>query len=69
LSFEAVTAFEVMEHIMDPLKFVKDTLNKFKTKTIIFSTELFKDTPPDVKKWWYYSPNTGQHVTFYKKGH
>jgi hypothetical protein len=61
--FEAVTAFELLEHLIDPL----DTINTiFKySDTLIFSTEL---QPPDtrfINDWWYFVPETGQHVSFY----
>lgn len=63
----AVTAFEVLEHIHNPLQFIKDTLDKSGTSTLIFSTELFAGKPPSPSEWWYYTPETGQHITFYQK--
>lgn len=64
--FEFVTAFEVFEHFSNPLEEIK---NIFKySNTIIFSTEL----QPDLKfinsdQWWYFTPETGQHIAFYSR--
>jgi hypothetical protein len=64
---EVVTAFEVMEHLEDPLQFVVDVLLEAKSDTFIFSTELFDGEPPTVDQWWYYSVETGQHIGFFQK--
>ena len=62
----AVTAFEVLEHVTDPLDFIARCLAENGCSTIILSTELFHGTPPAPKDWWYYAPDTGQHVSFYQ---
>jgi 2-polyprenyl-3-methyl-5-hydroxy-6-metoxy-1,4-benzoquinol methylase len=63
---EAVTAFEVLEHVYDPIEFIGDALKNAKTSTIVFSTELFSGLPPKPNNWHYYLPKTGQHITFYQ---
>jgi Methyltransferase domain len=65
--FEAVTAIEVMEHVPDPLAFLNETMNQYKTDTVIFTTELFDGRPPSPSEWWYYSLQTGQHISFYQR--
>jgi hypothetical protein len=65
--FNAITAFEVLEHIYDPIAFLKESLSLFKTGTIIFSTQLFKIAPPRTDEWWYYSFESGQHISFYQE--
>ena len=65
-NFEAVTAFEVLEHITDPIKFIHDVLKEHRASTFIFSTELFSETPPNPGDWYYYSFGTGQHISFYQ---
>ena len=63
--FELITAFEVFEHLVNPLKDVEKMLEI--TDSIIFSTELIPQDIPDPKKWWYYGFNHGQHLIFYSE--
>lgn len=63
LNYKLITAFEVMEHIEDPLTFLKKVFNL--TDTLIFSTLLVQENFD--KEWWYYSTETGQHISFYTK--
>ncbi len=65
--FTAVTAFEVLEHVSDPVGFIRDALKKSGSNIFIFSTELFEGEPPHPNTWWYYSAHTGQHITFYQR--
>lgn len=65
--WEAITAFEVLEHVADPLEFIHRHLTQGQTSTLIFSTELFENTPPAPGSWYYYIPHTGQHVSFYQR--
>ncbi len=62
--FEAATAFELFEHLANPLVEIKEILTL--TDTIIFSTEIVPNnhikSPED---WWYFAPETGQHIAFY----
>ena len=67
VTYTAVTAFEVLEHVIDPLTFVSDLLQSAGTSTLIFSTELFHDEPPAPDDWWYYCFSTGQHISFYRR--
>jgi hypothetical protein len=63
--FEAVTAFEVLEHLVSPKDEIKDILAY--SDNLYFTTEL---VPPGLKKpddWWYFSLETGQHISFYTK--
>lgn len=63
--FVALTAFEVLEHVHDPLEFITQVMEKHGSRTLIFTTELFQNSPPS-KDWWYYVFNTGQHISFYQ---
>jgi hypothetical protein len=65
--FTAITAFEVLEHVPDPLAFVIESLAQANTRTMIFSTELFEVAPPKPESWWYYAFETGQHISFYQR--
>jgi len=63
--FQALTAFEVLEHVHDPLSFISESMSSYGSRTLIFSTELYHGAPPE-KDWWYYAFNTGQHISFYQ---
>jgi hypothetical protein len=65
--FDAITAFEVLEHVHNPLEFLQASIKEKGTSTIIFSTELFHALPPNPASWHYYSFNTGQHISFYQR--
>lgn len=61
--FEMVTAFEVFEHLENPLEEIEEILSY--SDNVFFSTEII---PKDVKApedWWYFIPETGQHVSLY----
>lgn len=63
----AITAMEVLEHLIDPVAYVNDTMAAAGTKTMLFSTELYEGDPPSPRDWWYYSFETGQHICFFQR--
>lgn len=65
--FDCVTAWEVFEHLADPLN-VFESLTRH-SNALFFSTVLVP-TPQPTKPsdWWYFTPETGQHVSFYTLG-
>lgn len=63
----AVTAIEVMEHLVDPVGFVESALSEAKSETLIFTTELYEGEPPKPDSWWYYTFATGQHIGFFQR--
>ena len=65
--YDAVTAFEVLEHVTNPVEFIKNTMSEINTDTIIFSTLLYEGAPPNPNEWWYYAFQTGQHIGFFQK--
>jgi hypothetical protein len=64
-SFELVTAFEVLEHLVDPIEEIKAML-RF-SENLLFTTELMPNDINLVKDWYYMSPETGQHISFYNQ--
>lgn len=62
-TFDLVSAFEVFEHLEDPLFEIRKML-KF-GKTIFFSTEIIPDK--DISNWYYLLPEIGQHISFYSE--
>jgi hypothetical protein len=62
--FELLTAFELFEHLVNPLEEITKMLNY--SDSILFSTELVpQSTLQTVDDWWYFSQETGQHISFY----
>ncbi len=64
--FAACTAFEVLEHVHNPLVFIRQQLEQYNCRTFIFTTELYEGSEPPAQDWWYYAFNTGQHISFYQ---
>ena len=63
--YEAITAFECFEHLVDPMVELEKMLEK--TDTVIFSTDLLPCPVPEISKWFYYLPGSGQHISFFSK--
>ena len=61
--FELLTAFEVFEHLVDPLSEIKAMLAF--SNNILFSTLLVPKEAQKASDWWYFGPEHGQHVAFY----
>jgi hypothetical protein len=62
---EACTAFEVFEHLVHPLEEIATMLSI--SRNVIFSTMLMPAHLPKPGEWWYYVPETGQHVGFFSR--
>jgi len=60
---EAVTAFEVFEHLNEPIDEIQKILSI--SNNILFTTELIPKTVPKPGEWWYYGLQHGQHISFY----
>jgi hypothetical protein len=64
IEFELLTAFEVFEHLENPLDEIEKMFNY--SESILFSTALQPHksiTKPE--DWWYVAPETGQHISLY----
>lgn len=63
IPYEMVTAFEVFEHMRDPMAYFSQILNY--SDNILFSTFLLPKSNPKPGEWWYYGLEHGQHISFY----
>ncbi len=64
--FELLTAFEVFEHLVEPLLDIDRMLSQ--SSSILFTTELVPRELPKPGNWWYYALDHGQHVSLYSIG-
>lgn len=63
--YDAISAFETLEHLCDPLQIIRAVLSA--TDTFVFSTELKDKTIVPPADWIYYGFNHGQHISFYSR--
>ena len=61
-NFELCTAFEVIEHMVNPFEGIREVMHF--SKSIFFSTEVLPAHCPKPGEWWYYGPEHGQHISF-----
>lgn len=61
--YDLVTAIEVLEHLPDPVATLAPIAES--SDMILATTELVPTPAPQPGEWWYYTPETGQHITFY----
>lgn len=64
--YKAVMSFEVFEHLENPKKELDDIFTVLKPDIFITSTLSYGNKVPD-RNWWYYSFETGQHISFYNE--
>lgn len=62
-----ITAFELFEHFDEPMLEIENLFSI--SDTILFSTLIYDNNLryPNFNNWWYYVPETGQHISFYSK--
>lgn len=63
VEYTLLTAFELFEHLENPLDEIEKMFNY--SKNIVFSTRLLPRWKIEPNQWWYYALETGQHVSFY----
>jgi hypothetical protein len=63
LSYGMLTAFEVFEHLVDPLDEIGIMLSH--SENILFTTLLTPERITEASDWWYFAPDTGQHISLY----
>lgn len=62
-SYDLITAFEVFEHWVDPIRELTQLFNA--SPNLLLSTELLPSFNPKPGEWGYYIPHEGQHIAFY----
>ncbi|MEX0351418.1 MAG: class I SAM-dependent methyltransferase [Paracoccaceae bacterium] len=65
--YEVAAAFEVLEHLENPLGFLREARHKFRYNTLFFSATCFDETNIPGPDWWYWAFETGQHISFFSK--
>lgn len=63
LPCDLVTAFEVFEHLVDPVAEMRRLLDS--APAVLISTELIPGQTPS-PDWWYLGPDHGQHIGFFR---
>ena len=63
--YELVTAFEVLEHLTDPVPVLDQLLQT--GRSVLCSTRLLPSPAPKPGSWWYYGLEHGQHVALYTR--
>ena len=58
-----VTAFEVLEHLVDPIQTVAEIMTQ--TDSLLFSTELQPKGLTNAREWYYFGLSHGQHVSLF----
>ncbi|MCM1038223.1 MAG: class I SAM-dependent methyltransferase [Ruminococcus sp.] len=64
---ELITAFELFEHFDRPIEEITHLFTI--SRSVLFSTLIYDQdfAYKDFEKWWYYVPETGQHIGFYSQ--
>jgi hypothetical protein len=64
---EVAVAFEVLEHLANPLQFLQNAKLKYNFHTCFFTATCFDMNDLPDENWWYWVFETGQHISFFSK--
>jgi hypothetical protein len=64
--YDLVTMFEVLEHLERPAEALAEVAAS--TDRLLATTQVLPDPAPKPEDWWYYTLETGQHITLYTPG-
>lgn len=62
---DLMTAFEVLEHLVDPVADLRAMLKE--APVVLLSTDLVPTDEPPPTDWWYLGQEHGQHVGFFRR--
>jgi len=62
-SYDWLTMIEVFEHLENPRAFLEEAVARYSPGSIVFTTLPRPELIPD-RSWWYWSFETGQHISF-----
>ena len=63
--FDLITAFEVLEHLPDPVASLSALAAA--TNRLLMTTQVLPSPPPRPGEWDYYALESGQHITFFTR--
>lgn len=64
-TYDLLTAFEVFEHLEHPLPELENMLAR--APAVLISTELIRGRGTPAPEWWYFQPEHGQHIGFFRQ--
>lgn len=64
IRYDLTTAIECFEHYEDPLSHFELILSS--SDRLLLTLEAAPSPAPNWEDWWYYLPETGQHISFYR---
>ena len=62
-TYDMLTAFELVEHLDEPVATI-DAMHAL-APVLVVSTELLPAGTSGVDDWWYFAPESGQHIGFF----
>jgi hypothetical protein len=62
-NFDLVTAYEVFEHLREPLSEINKMLSF--SNNLLFSTAVLPSGNPKPENWWYFGLEHGQHISIF----
>lgn len=65
--YSVAVAFEVLEHLPNPVEFLRDACSEFRFQTCFFSAACFDEENLPGADWWYWVFESGQHISFFSR--
>ncbi len=65
--YSVATAFEVLEHLPNPLRHIQEARDQFGFDTLFFSATCFDPYNIPSRDWWYWAFEAGQHISFFSE--